>query len=289
MWLAEPPTDTGALVADLSRNGLDPAARPAAVASLGGLLPDDLWRELSSGESLLIVPLGELWTLPWPAMALPDGRFVGEAMALSFAPSLSLAGRVDPERTLTTRPRTVGLWRSPEIRHHHLVAFDDDHRVEIHRLATAGLAHDALTRGGHGLVVVAGHGRPVPELGHYLELDDQTLLTPTDLLVADPPPEVALVSCWGAVAPTGTDGDPLTLATILMARGSRAVMASTSEVADDAVAARFVNSILYRLPDATMPEAVQDATARLLRQDAHRDGYLSRWAPIVTLAGPEGG
>ena len=288
MWISALPPATIDALANISAEGLIPTARAGDVVALHAMLPDELRREIGTEEPLLIVPLDRLWAIPWPALITGGGLYLGETTPLAVAPSLTVANRAASVGEKAPRPNTVAHWRNPALRYHQLVAFDDDSRVTPDPLRTAAQARDALTRCRHDLVVVAGHGRPLTELGHYLELDDQTLLMPTDLLVAEPPTEAALVSCWGAVAPGAPDGDPLTLATLLLARGSSAVLASTSEVADDPVAARYVNSILYRLPETSMPQAVREATARLLTRQAHRDGYLSRWAPIVTVGVPMG-
>jgi hypothetical protein len=61
------------------------------------------------------------------------------------------------------------------------------------------------------------------------------------------------------------------------------VLATTSELADDPPASRFLNGVLYRLPGATMPAALHDMTRRFLANPGYRDGYLSRWAPLITI------
>jgi hypothetical protein len=61
------------------------------------------------------------------------------------------------------------------------------------------------------------------------------------------------------------------------------VLATTSELADDSVASRFLNGVLHRLPAAAMPDALLQMTRRFLTDPRHRDGYLSRWAPLITV------
>ena len=41
--------------------------------------------------------------------------------------------------------------------------------------------------------------------------------------------------------------------------------------------------VLYRLPSSAMPVALRDMTRRFLADPRHRDGYLSRWAPLITV------
>jgi tetratricopeptide (TPR) repeat protein len=271
-----------ALVTALARDGLPPLARPDEVSGLADLLPAEALAGMADDTPLLIVPLGRLWALPWPAVPA-GGAFLGERFTLAVAPSLTLADHVRRSAELP-RPRAIGQWRSPQIRHHELVAFTDDTRVTLECFGSADAALAAITtRQGHDLVVVAGHGTPVPGIVHYLELAPRVLLTPAGLLDARTPDQLVLAACWGAHAPGAGDSDPLTLATIALTRGSRAVLATTSELADDPVASRFMNGVLYRLPAAAMPVALREMTRRFLADPRHRDGYLSRWAPLITV------
>ena len=270
------------LVTSMARDGLSPVARRDAVSGFADLLPGEAFEGLSDDAPLLIVPLGGLWALPWPAVPV-SGAFLGERFTLAVAPSLTLADHVRRSGE-AGRPHTVGQWRSPEIEHHELVAFIDDPRVTLESFASADAALAAVTSGrGQDLVVIAGHGRPVPGIVHYLELAPRVLLTPAALLDAQTPDQLVLAACWGAHAPGAADSDPLTLATIALTRGSRAVLATTGELADDAPASRFLNGVLHRLPSSAMPVAVREMTRRFLADPRHREGYLSRWAPLITV------
>ena len=270
------------LVTSMARDGLSPVARRDAVSGFADLLPGEAFEGLSDDAPLLIVPLGGLWALPWPAVPV-NGAFLGERFTLAVAPSLTLADHVRRSGE-AGRPHTVGQWRSPEIEHHELVAFIDDPRVTLESFSSADAALAAVTSGrGQDLVVIAGHGRPVPGIVHYLELAPRVLLTPAALLDARTPDQLVLAACWGAHAPGAADSDPLTLATIALTRGSRAVLATTSELADDAPASRFLNGVLHRLPSSAMPVAVREMTRRFLADPRHRDGFLSRWAPLITV------
>jgi hypothetical protein len=44
----------------------------------------------------------------------------------------------------------------------------------------------ALARGGVDAVVIAAHGRPMPGLGHYLELGSDVILTPAEMFASTP-------------------------------------------------------------------------------------------------------
>jgi hypothetical protein len=270
------------LIVSLAQDGLPPTARPGAVRGLAALLPEEAIEGLADDAPLLIVPLGRLWALPWPAVPVGEA-FLGERFTLAVAPSLTLADHVRKSGELP-RARTVGQWRSPQIEYHELIAFTDDARVTLENFGSADTALAAVTSGReHDLIVIAGHGRPVPGIVHYLELAPRVLLTPAALLDARTPDQLVLAACWGAHAPGAADSDPLTLATIALTRGSRAVLATTSELADDPLASRFLNGVLYRLPAAPMPVAVREMTRRFLADPRQRDGYLSRWAPLITV------
>lgn len=270
------------VVRTLWRSGLPADACSRDISPLSGLLPPEIGGALVEDDAVLVVPLGELWALPWPALPLAQG-YLGERCAIQVLPSLTLAGH------LLGSPapgpvRSVAYWRSPRVRYHEMLAYDDDdERVVAERCADAVAAMSEVVRARRDLVVLTGHGRPVPALGHYLELDADVLLTPTDLLTARTPDRLVLTACWGAHAPGAPAGDPLTLATVALARGSSTVAATTSELADDPLATTFVNQFLYRLLDEPMPHALKSATRRLLASTIYRDGPLSRWAPLVTV------
>jgi hypothetical protein len=73
-------------------------------------------------------------------------------------------------------------------------------------------------------VVIAAHGRTMPGLGHHLELGSDVILTPAEMFDSTPPKSLALLACWGARVPGPSSGDPLTLATIALAKGSRQIL-----------------------------------------------------------------
>ena len=61
-------------------------------------------------------------------------------------------------------------------------------------------------------------------LGSHLELGSEVILTPAEMFALTPPKSLALLACWGARVPGQSSGDPLTLATIALARGSRQIL-----------------------------------------------------------------
>jgi tetratricopeptide (TPR) repeat protein len=269
------------LVSDLREVGLQSDMRLADINTLNELLPPSIREGLALLDRLLVVPLGNLWGLPWPALSRVDGALWGETLALSVCPSLTLARHSDEHNDGSTH--SVAIWRNPTVKHHEIVAFVDDDRVVPQMLADAAEAVEALRHREHDLLIVVGHGRPREGVGHAIELDEATTFTPAALLNATAPRSVALITCWGASTPKAPAGDPLTVATMALARGSAAVAATTAELADDPLASRFVNRFLYRVPDMPMADALVRATRDLLADPAVRDGPLARWAPMCVF------
>lgn len=278
-------SDAVALLASLGERGMAPTARPVDLVPLADLLPDGMGEAVGKGDrALVIVPLGGLWSVPWTAVPLPDRRFLGEAARLAIAPSLTVNARVAarPLRRPTGRPLNVACWRSHDIVFHDLEIFDEP-RWQRRALAAAWEAREAVTAGLDDVVVVAGHGLALDSVGHYLELAPGEPLTPADLLGATAPEFLVLVACWGAATPTSAPADPLTLATMALAAGSRQVAATVAELGDNLRATRFVELVIDRLAASPMPEAIRDATAAFLDDERIRTGPLKDWAPLVTV------
>ena len=65
------------------------------LAPLSVLLPDALRKELVATDDepaprLLLVPVGSMWLVPWPAITLAEGRVLGEVVELIVCPSLTV-------------------------------------------------------------------------------------------------------------------------------------------------------------------------------------------------------
>lgn len=251
------------------------------VAGLAELLPAEL-RELAESSVLHVVPLERLWSLPWSA--LPVGpTFLGAQVELLISPSLALArtgaGRLGPAIPANSR---VVACIGPQVSVHDLAGLG--RAASNARSVDAGdRAIRALVHGDADAVVVVAHGRPIDGLGHYLELGAAAVLTPIEMFSAAPPPSLALLCCWGARVFGVSTGDPLTLATIAMARGSRQILTTVSELGDSATAAEVVNDILS--------EGVRSSWSRSLRWALNRHAEelieepLVDWAALITLGG----
>ncbi|EKX60237.1 tetratricopeptide repeat protein [Streptomyces ipomoeae] len=253
---------------------------------LSALLPPPLMAALASSGShdLLIVPAGELWRVPWGAVPLESGRLLGEVAKFAVCPSLTI------QRQLATRtrdllrtrsPLDVDVWRSPLVICHPLDVFQD-RRWNPRRLSSAAEARGAIYDG-RELMVLTGHGRPRAETGHYLELDDDEWLLPTDLLGRRPPRRLALIACWGSAYPGRTPSDPISIATLALAGGSDEVLATVGELGDSVPATRYVEMVLDALPENTMAAAVHQATRRFLARRQHRSLPMHHWAPLIPI------
>lgn len=249
------------------------------------LIPEPLRRALSAGTGrrLLIVPVGALWLIPWSAVPVDAQHVLGEVAPYVVCPSLTVhrqlaarAARVGPP------PWSVDIWRSPAIRHHPLTAFGQDARWQPRLLETAREARATL-RGGRTAMAVAGHGRPAPGLGHYLELDRDEWLLPVDLVGATPPRRLFMVACWGGAVPGAAPNDPISLATLALAGGSSEVLATVGELADSELATEYLEHLLGMVADTSLPTALHAATARLLAEPADRAEPILHWAPLIPL------
>lgn len=279
--VSELPEETTQLINTL-QSGLPLSHRLADIAPLYALMPDALRCLLPQRENLLLIPLGALWPLPWPAVPLADdlSKVLGEHLPLILAPSLTLATR---RRSAPTPVGSIGWWRSDQVKAHTITAFNN--QSEAIRIDSPQAARKAVLRSVFDLAVLLTHGRPAPGLVHYLDLDEGIALTPADLLQASAPPRLALIACWGAASPTSNGSDPITIATLALVRGSQEVLATTSELLDDPPSSRFVNGVLYQALSRPFAEAVHVATLQFLSRSEYREGNLSRWAPLLALGG----
>lgn len=293
VWLLKPPEgpvhmglndlddDAARLVDELHSRGLPLQALPADVAALSGLLPAVLLELIEPDAPLTVVPAGRLWAVPWAAAPVSPGEYLGERNALCVAPSLnavahSCGGQREPPGA------AIAHWTSPAVCWHRFDVYRDA-TTPTTALRNADECRNAILNADHDVVAVLSHGRPVRDLVHYLELDEDTALTPSDMLHASPPPTLVLIACWGAHAPDQGWGDPLSIATLALAQGSTRIAATTSELLDDGASSHYINMFLYAARQQPLPRAHQIATRRWLSKPEYRGGYLSRWAPLTMV------
>jgi tetratricopeptide (TPR) repeat protein len=258
--------------------------RIADLAPLRELLPEQLRAAFASGDGhrLLVMPVGELWLVPWSAVPVDTGRVLGQAARYVVCPSLTVQRQLGARGASgqdAPRPQ-IDLWRSPLVHNHLLAGFGEDGRWQVNKLKSAAAAKDRLRANSQAMVVI-GHGRPVPGLGHYLELDNGEWLLPVDLIGARPPRRLAMIACWGAAIPGRGPTDPLSLATLALAAGSAEILATVGELADSDAASLYVQRVLAEMADRPLFEALHAATRWILDDDGVRYGRIHHWAPLV--------
>jgi tetratricopeptide (TPR) repeat protein len=279
--------ETADLIALLQGNGDERTGlRIADLAPLGDLLPAELRVTLAGGDGhrLVLIPVGELWLVPWSGVPVDGHRVLGEAADYVVCPSLTvqrqLAVRGTPLQDAV--PQSADLWRSPFVRNHRLARFQEDPAWQVTVLQSPAQALERM-RGSSQAMVITGHGRPVPGLGHYLELGRDEWLLPVDLIGARPPRRLAVIACWGGAIPGRGPTDPLSLATLALAAGSSEILATVGELADSALAACYVEEVLSAMATRPLPEALHIATRWVLRDEAVRSERIYHWAPLVPL------
>ena len=233
-----------------------------------------------TATGLFVIPVGELWLVPERRPGDPH-RVLGQAARDVVCPSLTVQrqlGARGPAGHDTAQPQ-IDLWRSPLVHNHRLAGFGADGRWQVNKLTSAAAAKDRL-RADSAAMVVIGHGRPVPGLGHHL-VDSGEWLLPVDLIGARPPRRLAMIACWGAAIPGRGPTDPLSLATLALAAGSAEILATVGELADSDAAALYVQRVLAEMADRPLCEALYAATRWILHDDGVRSGRIHHWAPLV--------
>ncbi|MET9997328.1 tetratricopeptide repeat protein [Streptomyces microflavus] len=279
--------NTVGLLKLLGGDGDDRAGlRLADLAPLHQLIPPPVNEALAgrTGTRLVLVPVGELWLVPWSAVPLMDGRVLGECAAYVLCPSLTVQRQLSVRggRRAAAGARQVDLWRSPFVRHHQLSAFRSDPHWDVTVLGTPAQTKQRLRSGGEAMVV-SGHGRPTPGLGHYLELDQDEWLLPVDLVGANSPELLVFIACWAGAVPGHGPTDPLSLATLALAAGSSEIMATVGELADSVPASLYVEHVLDTTTVQALPDALLAATRWMLSQEYARSERVHHWAPVVPL------
>jgi tetratricopeptide (TPR) repeat protein len=273
------------LIAALQRN--DDARielRITDLMPLRELLPAELRAAFADGDGhrLVLVPVGELWLVPWSAIPVNGGQVLGEVASYVACPSLTVQRQLAARGTRGhgTVPQLADLWRSPFVLHHGLAGFQEDRAWQVTVLHSPAQARERLTAGSQAMVIT-GHGRPVPGLGHYLELDRDQWLLPVDLIGARAPRRLAVIACWGGAIPGRGPTDPLSLATLALAAGSAEILATVGELADSVPASLYVEQVLAAMGNRPLPEALHAATRWILSDAAVRSERVHHWAPLV--------
>lgn len=297
-WLAKAPGDvcevgihdltaTELRAIDQWNKGWPHTATAADAHDLGALVPDSL-RSLTDETRLVVIPLERLWALPWAALPVSTG-LLGARHSLVISPSFTLA----TARTGTAQPAVAPddhtvVAVGPGVRYQDVASLTRDLPTARSPAAHQALRSALLTGVDHdgarvNCAAVVAHGRPLSAVGHYIDLDGASPLTTTDLFNSSPPRSVAFISCWGASAQDQDPGEPLTIATIALARGAHHVLATRSELGDTPFAAHIVNEVLWRGRTQSWAEALH-ATLRRWEPELNTEPLVD-WATLTVLGG----
>ncbi|WP_316762060.1 tetratricopeptide repeat protein [Streptomyces herbicida] len=256
---------------------------PGQLAPLAELVPDRLRDQLAEpgDHRLLLLPVGELWLVPWGAVPLRDGLLLGQAARFAVCPSLFLQRALRRRGPAGPADAPAVFWRSPYITHHEPLPVAGR---ELERPADAGAVKQRLGAGCHTVIVVC-HGRLVQGTGHYLELDGENWLLPADVLRGLPPRRLYLVTCWGAGIPGRAMTDPVSIATLALARGTVELLATVGEFNDTPVAEAFVRQVLDALHGAhgTVADAVHHAISAAFAFPAMWDCPVREWGALLPI------
>lgn len=242
------------------------------------IIPSEILR-LPPSTPILLVPLEELWPIPWPALPLQDAteEFLGQRYPLKICPSLSVATAVR-RRSLPT-DRRARVWISCGVDEEFWPSED----IDPERCHSITEILDALTNGTPDQdVVVVAHGVPAEGITHALILDEGELLTPFEAMIGTPPGRIGLLTCWSAHTPIGSSGDPLNVATVMLARGANSVLATSAELANDPLSGLFASNVVHDTSENDWGRSLQ----RTITDFSHVEHFqedLSRWAPLRVL------
>ncbi|GAA1025328.1 hypothetical protein GCM10009565_37170 [Amycolatopsis albidoflavus] len=279
-----------ACVETLTALQIDDARRsdmcPAHVACLGELLPEDLRRAMAEGTAcrLLLLPVGQLWLVPWGALAIGGQRLLCQTTEYVVCPSLLVQRRLRARGPARPVDEPTCTWRNPIMDSLSLEWMRQDSQWSVEPASWATEAKQRLTDGAHTVIVVC-HGRPHGTLGHYLEMDPGVWLLPSDVLVGTPPQRLYLITCWGGGVPGQAMADPVTIATLNLARGSTEILASFGEFSDDPASDAFAQWVLEQLANTNVPvsRAVHLASARFSTAPGGNDLQLRYWATLLPI------
>ncbi len=212
--------------------------------------------EVLGDRELVIVPIGPLYALPWPALPSLRGRpvsIVPSATAWVAAASKPTLGPV----VLAGGPGVPGA--IGEVRQ--LRSVYPQARVVDGPEATSATVLAALDGSGMAHLVAHGAHEPANALFSRLELVDGPLFAHETARLGSPPEHVVLAACELAMSHIRPGEEALGFAGTLLASGSRTVVGAVARVGDQA-AAETMTDLHRRLASGTSPAlALAEATA----------------------------
>ncbi|MEH1129657.1 CHAT domain-containing protein [Micromonospora sp. CPCC 206061] len=257
---------------------------------LARLIPERLKAVLATSDSgpegtdLVMVPAGEMWSVPFAAIRIGDVHLV-ERATVTLAPSLAVAAiastrKVRPVRravaVLDTGLRGTSVERDMLKQYFRL--------TEVPPLAAPLVK--ALDKGSrYELGVISAHGDHVRGLAHSLRLGEQGRLFAGVLLRCEVPLWWVMGACWSGALDHAPGHEPVGLPTVALLRGARAVIGALHRVPDRPTG-RILASTYGELADgAPAPAALRTAQREYLK-DAQNGCPLINWAPLVSIGAP---
>mgnify|MGYP000951658987 CR=1 FL=1 len=246
------------------------------------IIPSEILK-LPPGTPILLIPLEELWPIPWPAIPLRDDaeEYFGQRYPLKLCPSLSVATAV--RRRSLPAERHVRTWISRDV------------CEDFWPRKGEGMCHsteeiiDALTKGTSDQdVVVIAHGVPAEGITHALTLVPKNKkfppvpFTPFEAMIGTPPGRVGLLTCWSAHTPIDSSGDPLNVATVMLARGANSVLATSAELANDSLSGLFAGNVVHNVSESDWGRSLQSVISEFSHTEPFQED-LSRWFPLRVL------
>ncbi|MGW2587039.1 CHAT domain-containing protein [Streptomyces virginiae] len=272
------------------------AAHPWRTELAERLLPAGLRAYLSSvdpdGDALpptiSIVPSGELWGLPFAALALADGYLIDHAV-LTLVPSLRMlhpatsvkeADEDDSHtRALAYLHGVVGTEVERSQLQGNYSAEDFDEETDPKELLKK-LEHGEEYR----LLVLAVHGDSQPGLAHSLWLTPTFPLPAARMLNLSMPRCVVLGACWAGRLGLASGEEPIGLPTVALTRDADAITAAIYPVPSQATGA--VLAIYYRnlAGGQSAAFALREAQREYVAtHPPYSQGTPWHWAGLATL------
>jgi CHAT domain-containing protein len=288
----------------------DPSSGEAHRAAGARLCNDLLGPELAAypGRPLLIVPDGALWTLPFTALILPDGTYLGARTQVTLIPSLATlqalsarphgpgrdllalaGGRFDGAAGLTPDAEPLSDLAATAAEADLMRSLDRNRATILDEASEADFK--ALDPGRYQLIHFATHS--LPDLDHpgrssivlgagggedgFLQAREIARL-PLDCRM------VVVSGCASGRGRTVAGEGQLGLAHALLSAGVHSAVLSGWNVTD-AGAAGFMEAFYAALPGHTVGEAVQRARVRMLASDAW--SHPAHWAAFQVAGDAE--
>lgn len=258
----------------------------SALAGLAALIPPELGRLLKNADpddplTLVVIPSGRLWAVPYAALPLPGGGIVNDYACVSLVPSLELL-RHKPE---IRGEGTLGYWL-PDLEGGVEERLTLRRVSRLSRAPTPGELFERLRHDRYLLGVLGAHGDAEPGLaqGVVLDREKQVRLTAASLFELDVPILLVLGSCWSGRLVADRSQEPLGLAVVAMARGADGVVAGLHELPSlptARVLTRAYEEIFER--GRSLARALREAQRSYRRASGTTDPSV--WANLVAFRG----